>query len=190
MGDPVLTTAKATLGYVTDELRSTPADTAASQDTDRPTYDEKLTVPWWWYIAGFFVGLLLAAEIALALNGWLALIPVVVVVPGAIALVWKFSSGRLRIANTTLTVGDLTLDLSEVAQAIVLTPDALRRLVGRHHDPMAVVFIRSWIGPGVQFVLQPNTGDELEHPGDRVPYWVVSTRHPERLAAVATSATR
>jgi hypothetical protein len=49
----------------------------------------------------------------------------------------------------------------------------LRLVVGREGDPAAFVSIRPWIGPGVQVWID----DE----DDPTPYWVVSSRHPERL---------
>ncbi|MDQ1721767.1 MAG: hypothetical protein QOI26_1501, partial [Pseudonocardiales bacterium] len=71
----------------------------------------------------------------------------------------------------------------------------LRRLVGRHSDPLAFTYIRSWIGPGVQLVLRrrdraassevAGQADPDALPAERYPepYWVVSSRHPDRLLA-------
>jgi hypothetical protein len=41
-------------------------------------------------------------------------------------------------------------------------------------------FVRSWIGPGLQLVLtdQPEVDDRIPEP-----YWLISTRHPDRVIA-------
>ena len=68
------------------------------------------------------------------------------------------------------------------AEPEVLTPEqraTLRRVVGREGDPAAFVSIRSWIGPGVQLW--------LDDPEDPTPYWVVSTRHPQRVVQLLRS---
>ena len=72
------------------------------------------------------------------------------------------------------------LPLEYVSGCIGLDPATLRRVVGREGDPSAFVSIRPWIGAGVQIW--------LDDPDDPTPYWVVSTRHPDRLvAALRTS---
>jgi len=160
---------------VSDQPRQTPAHIA---------YSEQLKVPFRWYLAGLCVGILLAAEFAFALNGWVALVPVVLLVPASLAVVRKFSTGRLVVADGRLTAGDAALELTSVRQTFALAPDGLRRLVGRHADPAAHLYIRSWIGPGVQLILDPDGQDE----DATVPYWVVSTRHPDRLISAVTAA--
>ncbi|HEY2041622.1 MAG TPA: DUF3093 domain-containing protein [Jatrophihabitans sp.] len=166
-------------------------------------YTERLRTPWWWYPMAIVVAVLLGFEFALAVSGWIGWIPLIILLPVCVLIVWRFSSGRVRLIGSTVSAGDELLDLSQVSQAIGLSATELRRLVGRHADPTAFVFIRSWVGPGVQLVLQPGAahgGDqhgeqdeqdeqstedvaEQSDPADIVPYWVVSTRHPDRLLA-------
>jgi hypothetical protein len=52
-------------------------------------------------------------------------------------------------------------------------------VVGREGDPAAFVSIRPWIGPGVQVWL-----DDADDP---TPYWIVSSRHPDRLVTAVRS---
>jgi hypothetical protein len=136
-------------------------------------YTERLRTPWWWYLAALVVAALLGAEFALAFNSDLAWIPLGILVPLCLLVVWRLSSGRITLTETSFTAGEHTVPLSAIDRVIGLTQGELRRLVGRHADPTATTFIRSWIGPGVQVVLRD--------PADSTPYWVVSTRHPERL---------
>jgi hypothetical protein len=157
-------------------------------------YDEQLPTPWWWYPMAIAVAVLLGFEFTLAVSGWIGWIPLVILVPVCVLVVWRFSSGRVRLIGSTISAGDQLLELSRVSKAIGLSATELRRLVGRHSDPTAFVFIRSWVVPGVQLVLRPrpadlNGGPAVDDasgrtdPADIVPYWVVSTRHPDRLLA-------
>jgi len=156
------------------------------------SYDERLYSPWWWYPAGLGVAVLLGAEFALAFTAWWAWLPTIALVVICLLVVWRISAGRVTVTPNALTAGDRTIDLGVIQSAIGLTSGELRRLVGRHSDPRAFTFIRSWVGPGVQFVLAPsnsapsNSAPSNSAPNDSrddVPYWVVSTRHPERLLA-------
>jgi hypothetical protein len=137
-------------------------------------YVERLATPIWWYGAAVVVAVLLAVEFALAVSGWLAAVPFVVLVPLSLVVVWRMSAGRLVITDRALVAGGRSIDRSMVVRIIPLRPAELRRLVGRHSDPSSFVWIRSWIGPGMQLMLAEGAAE---------PYWVVSTRHPERVAA-------
>jgi hypothetical protein len=150
-----------------------PSTHQAEPTPGRADYRERLRTPLWWYAGGVGVAVLLAVEFALAVSGWLTWVPFVVLIPLSVLVVLRMSSGRLVVTDGTLRAGDRTLPLDAVERAIQLSPAELRRLVGRHGDPSAFVWIRSWIGPGLQLVLRPQAAPE--------PYWVVSTRHPDRL---------
>lgn len=171
-------------------------------------YFERLRTPLWWYVAAVLVGLLMASEFLLASSGWITYLPFAVLVPGCVGLVWKLSSATITVSNGTLSVGGRTLAVADIEQGIALNRAQLRMLVGRHSDPLAFDFIRSWIGPGVQLVLgdptetapfpatPPQTAAEpadtdpdgpdrqAQDVGPWEPYWVLSTRRPDRLLAV------
>lgn len=155
-------------------------------------YAERLRTPWWWYLAGAAVGVLLGAEFAFVIPAWLTWLPIVLSVLLAALVVWRLSSAMVRVRAGELVAGDRSLPVRRIAQAIDLTPTELRRLVGRHSDPLAYNFIRSWVGPGVQFVLtdEPpvSTPPDEELPRLPEPYWVISTRHPDRLIAAVQAA--
>jgi hypothetical protein len=175
-----------------------PPSSAASE-----TYTERLYTPWWWYVAALIIAALLGAEFATAFSaGWLAWVPFFLLIIICVVAVWRFSSGRVRVTATDVQAGDRVVALARIDRAISLSPTELRLLVGRHGDPAAFDFIRSWVGPGIQLVLRPDGGgasganDPAESTPSRqssptTPYWVVSTRHPERmLAALAAASVR
>jgi Protein of unknown function (DUF3093) len=149
--------------------------TDSPQQTRSTLYREQLRTPWWWYLAGLFVAALLGAEFAFAIPSWWSWSIAAVITVASLVVVWRMSSGRVEVTSSDIYAGDQSVSLTDVRFAVTLSRDELRRLVGRHGDPLAFNFIRGWIGPGVQLVL-----DERR----REPYWVVSSRHPDRLGHV------
>jgi Protein of unknown function (DUF3093) len=187
-------------------------------------YFERLRTPWWWYLAAVAVSMLLGLEFAVAISGWIAWVPFAILLPASLLMVWRLSSGSVSVDGAIVRAGDRTVPAADVEQAIDLSATELRRLVGRHSDPLAFTYIRSWVGPGVQLVLRPPEESQLadrrstsrrltgeladrrstsrrltgelpdaeqdDPPTERVPepYWVVSTRHPDRLLAAIDAA--
>ena len=99
--------------------------------------------------------------------------------PLAVVIVWWLGHSTLEIANGEVRVRGAHLPLTFVSGCVALDAATLRRVVGREGDPAAFVSIRSWIGPGVQLW--------LDDPEDPTPYWVVSTRHPQRVVQLLRS---
>ncbi|AVT30601.1 MULTISPECIES: DUF3093 domain-containing protein [unclassified Plantactinospora] len=146
----------------------------------RAGYAERLTLPWWLWLAGIAVAGLLAAEIWLGSTGMRAWLPFVVLLPlAAVGLGWL---GRIRIAvrDGELLVDDARLPVRFVADAIPLDAEGRREVLGVGADPLAFVVQRPWVSGAVQVV--------LDDPADPTPYWVVSSRHPVRLAEAILAA--
>lgn len=138
-------------------------------------YRETLRTPWWWYLVSIGVACLLAAEFHISGLGLTDWIPFGTLVPLSILLVWWLGRGRLEIAAGELRVRGAHLPLQYVSGVVALDARTLRRVVGREGDPAAFVSIRPWIGPGVQLWIDDDD--------DPTPYWVISTRHPDRVVA-------
>ncbi|GAB3972846.1 DUF3093 domain-containing protein [Plantactinospora veratri] len=146
----------------------------------RAGYAERLTLPWWLWLAGVAVAGLLAAEIWLGSTGMRAWLPFVVLLPlAAVGLGWL---GRIRIAvrDGELLVDDARLPVRFVADAVPLDAEGRREVLGVGADPLAFVVQRPWVSGAVQVV--------LDDPADPTPYWVVSSRHPVRLAEAILAA--
>jgi hypothetical protein len=141
----------------------------------RLDYREPLRTPWWWYLVAVGVAGILAAEFhvsGLILTDW---IPYGVLVPLSIVIVWYLGHSALEVSAGEIRIRGAHLPLQYVTGAVALDAATLRRVIGREGDPAAFVSIRPWVGPGVQLW--------LDDPDDPTPYWIVSSRHPERVVA-------
>ncbi len=138
-------------------------------------YRETLRTPWWWYLVSLGVATLLAAEFHISgfpLTDW---IPFGVLLPLSLLIVWWLGRARVEVSGGELRIRGAHLPLHLASGAVALDAATLRRVVGREGDPAAFVSIRPWVGPGVQVWVADGE--------DPTPYWIVSTRHPQRLVA-------
>jgi len=94
-----------------------------------------------------------------------------------VVLVWL---SRLRVGvvvprggTPELSVGLAHLPVDVIARAATVPASAKSAALGRQLDPAAYVQHRAWIRQMVLIV--------LDDPDDPTPYWLVSTRRPERL---------
>jgi hypothetical protein len=143
-------------------------------------YRERLATPMWWYLVALAVAAVLAGEFHVAGQHLTVWIPFGVLLPLSVAVVWAMGHSTLEVSGGEVRIRGAHLPLQYVSGCIGLDHATLRRVVGREGDPSAYVSIRPWIGGGVQLW--------LDDPDDPTPYWVVSTRHPDRLVAALRSA--
>lgn len=152
---------------------------ASSDASHAVVYREALRAPWWWYAVALFVAGLLAAEFHVAridLTDWLSF---GILLPLSVIIVWSVGRTRLEIADGEVRIRGAHIPVHELSGAVALDAATLRRVVGREGDPAAFVQIRPWIGPGVQLW--------VDDPEDPTPYWVLSTRHPQRVVEIVRS---
>lgn len=144
-------------------------------------HDERLTVPWWGWlltlavVAAFIVPFGLGAPDPLR---WAAF----AVPPAAAVALWWLGRIRVAVSGEELQVDDARLPLRFVAKAVPLDAAGRSALLGPGADPLAFVVQRPWIPGAVQVM--------LDDPADPTPYWLVSTRHPERLARLLDPVSR
>jgi Protein of unknown function (DUF3093) len=128
-----------------------------------PAFDERLSVPWWWYLPIVGVGVLLGAEVHMGYPGVRSWIGYAIVVPLLVG------------ATAWLGVGQAALPLRFVGRVEVVDRRDKQAALGPELDPAAFVLHRGWIGPLVRV--------EVTDPDDLTPYWVFSVREPDRLLA-------
>lgn len=131
---------------------------------------------WWWLVAAGLVALLgFQAQLAAYQQSWsYVFYPVFAVI--AIWLLASMSRMRIRVdADGALHAHKALLPAEVVARGASVPPSARSAAMGRQLDPAAFLVYRSWIKPMVLVV--------LDDPDDPTPYWLVSTRHPEKVLA-------
>lgn len=156
------------------------AGTVAATGSEPARYQERLIVPWWLWLVGLALAAGAAAEIGLGAPGIRTWLPYAVLLPGAAALLLWAGRIRVGVLDGELRVDDARLAVRYVSQVGVLDVAAKRAALGPDADPYAFVVQRPWVSRAVLVV--------LDDPADPTPYWVVSARRPERVAAALLAA--
>jgi hypothetical protein len=143
-------------------------------------FTEHLRVParWWAYAVLVVLTVLLAAAAALEPAAALAL--TVLAALAAAAWLVSLSSFAVTVRADGLHVGAAHLPATAIGPAAALDRDQVRRARGAGSDPRAYYPLRSYVPTAVQVV--------VADADDPVPFWLVSTRHPQRLASALSTA--
>jgi Protein of unknown function (DUF3093) len=134
-------------------------------------FDERLSVPLWWFLPAVAVAVLLGAEVHLGYPGIRSWIGYAVTVPLAVLILIALSRTRVRVTDDELQAGSARLALSHVGRVDVVAKADKQVALGPQLDPTAFLLHRPWIGPVVRI--------EVLDPADPTPYWVVSVRDTE-----------
>ena len=109
------TTGDATLGSVSDSPVPAPRSTSG-----RSRFDERLSVPLWWYLAAIGVAVLLGAEIHMGYPGIRSWIGYALCVPVAVLALVLLGRTRVRVADGTLHVGSAAKELRHLGRAEIV----------------------------------------------------------------------
>ncbi len=143
-------------------------------------YVERLRVPlrWWALATMFWASVLLALLVALpALVAFL----VTGVLTGLNALVFvTYGSARVAVSDGVFEAGRARIPVHLLAPPEALDAAAARRAAGVDADARAFLLLRPYVPQAVRV--------RVEDPEDPTPYWLVSTRHPDTLAAALSAA--
>lgn len=146
----------------------------------RPVHSETLRVPLWWWIALIAVtAVVVALCVMIGARWWMWVL--VVVIP--VLFAWLFvtvSREKIEVESDgqgggTLYAGNARLPFDAISRTAVVPATAKQAAMGRQLDPEAFVVHRGYIRTMVIVV--------LDDPMDPTPYWLISTRDPEGLAA-------
>ena len=170
-----------------DDQPAGSSSAAAEHGQPRP-FSERLYVAWWAWPLPLLAGGLLAASVHRGYPGIPTWLPYLILL--SIAVYVLIALSRVKVSVTTaatatseepeLHVGGAHLPLRFVGSVDVIGSAHKRKALGPELDPAAYVSHRGWIGPLVRV--------EVTDPADATPYWVFSTRRPEKLAAALGSA--
>lgn len=153
---------------------------AASASQRGTSYSERLHVTWYWWPLPMLAALILAAEIHMGYGGVRAWLPYTVLLPLTAAMIIRAGRTRIRITDDELWIGDTHVPLEFLGEVEIVAANQKRRALGPHLDPAAFLVHRSWVGPLLRV--------QLTDPADPTPYWMFSTRHPERVAEILRAA--
>lgn len=143
--------------------------------TTDASYRERLHVPLRWWVQG----------IMLIATLWLAL---VVAVPGVVswgvtvaclavlaAFFASYGGTEVVVADGELRVGRAHIEARHLGGAVALDAEQTRRTAGVDADARAHLVLRPYLHRAVRVT--------IDDPLDPAPYWLVCTRHPDKLAA-------
>jgi hypothetical protein len=144
-----------------------------------PTHDERLRVPWtWWPVIGAIV-VFGTLEVGVGL-GYVVLVPAAMFMIGFFVVPLALSGReRILVADGQLHAGKESIPVTQITAITPLDRQETKLRLGPRADPAAHLCVRGWIGTSVML--------RLSNPVP-VPYWVVSTRHPEELATALKQA--
>ena len=144
-----------------------------------PGYDERLGVPLRWWVQGFMFTASLWLAVLAALPeaaAWAATGTTAAVVAGCFL---AFGSARITVRDGELRAGRARIEARHLGEVTVLDADQTRRVAGVDADARAFLLLRPYLKRSVRVA--------ITDPADPAPYWLLSTRHPERLAGALTA---
>ena len=154
---------------------STPAAQSPAQTV---LYSERLLPAFWiWLVVAGIAGTFVLAFIPISL---LTGIIVAVVAAVVLTVLLLMSTPVIRVTPESLQVGRAQIERKWVGEVQPFRGEDATQQRGPALNATAYLCIRGWIGPVVKI--------EITDPADRTPYWLTSTRHPEKLAAALQAA--
>ena len=145
-----------------------------------PEYRERLWPTPWIYLTSLL--LIPASILVLAPVSLPAGIATGIVLYAAVAGSLSLTAPVIEVADGRSRAGRATVPLELTGEAVPAVGDAARVERGTGLDARAFLVIRGWIRDVVRVPITDVT--------DPAPYWLVSTRHPNELAAAINGSRR
>jgi hypothetical protein len=142
-------------------------------------YRERLWPALWLYLA---TALVIPASLLVfvPIDESVGVIVAIVLYAGCIALL-LLASPRIEVTDTELRAGKARIPLTLVGAVATARGEDARNERGPALDARAWLLIRGWVDPVAKI--------EIVDPADPTPYWLVSTRRPDALAAALAGVT-
>jgi hypothetical protein len=141
-------------------------------------YRERLFAPpRWWLIAAAMVASLGIAY-AVATPWWVALGVTAVATAVAVLGLIAYGSAVVSVDAEGVRAGRAVLPLSACGAVTVLSASQFHDLRGPGADARAYLLLRPYVATAVRI--------DVTDTADPTPYWLVCTRHPERMDAAIT----
>ena len=140
-------------------------------------FTEVLRPPIWVLAFIYFMFLSLVIAIWAALDSTSTLVAFVVATL-AIPVIAKSLTSKIQVDQNELRIDKAHIELKYLGKATVMDSDAMRLLRTRDADPAAFLAIKFWASRGIKI--------EVNDPRDSTPYWLITSKRGEKLAALLT----
>lgn len=150
-------------------------------DSPATSYDERLGVPLRWWVQGFMFTASLWLAVLAALPEAAAWSVTGVVGLLVAALFRAYGGARITVADGVLRAGRARIEAVHLGAAEALDAEQAHRAAGREADARAYLLLRPYLKRAVRVT--------ITDPADPAPYWLLSTRHPDELAAALAALT-
>jgi hypothetical protein len=144
------------------------------------SYRERLLAPVSYWLLAVPVALTLGAEAYFFVDGFIPPLTIAAIFAIIAVFLVNWSSATIEVTGSVLRAGRATLALSEADEVIALDEKQAMAMRGPRADPAAHILLRPYLKRAVYIA--------LANPGEGVPYWLLATRHPEKLAAAIENA--
>jgi len=144
-------------------------------------YSERLTVPLRWWVQGTMLVATLWLAVVVATPPVVAAVVAVLAMGLLAAGFLSYGGARVVVEGGEFRAGRAHIGIDQVGEITSLDADATRRAAGVDADARAYLLLRPYLKRSVRV--------QITDPGDPAPYWLVSTRHPDRLAAALQGTT-
>ncbi len=135
-------------------------------------YSERLHPAGWIWAVAVVMGL--GFGLSLWPVGQTVAVATAVLVAAVLLALLIRSTPTVAVADGRLQAGRASIPVALTGEVQVLDPALMRHAHGPDLDARAHLCLRGWIPGGIRV--------ELTDPQDPTPYWLISSRHPERLA--------
>lgn len=139
-------------------------------------YAERLTVPLRWWVQSTMLVASLWLAVVVAVPGAAAWLVTAVAMTVAAAALVSYGSAQITVVDGVLRAGPAHIALDHLGAATALDAEAMRRLAGVDADARAFLLLRPYLKRGVRV--------DVTDPADPAPYWLLSSRRPDELAAI------
>lgn len=145
-----------------------------------PQYREKLWASAWSFIVTALV--IPASILVLAPISMFAGYVTAAGLYGGCVVLLILASPVVSVENGVITAGPATISVDLVGDAVPFSGPEASQERGPRLDVRAWMLIRGWVDPVVKIPIEDET--------DPAPYWLVSSRHPQKLAAAINGSRR
>ncbi|MEO5666107.1 MAG: DUF3093 domain-containing protein [Nocardioides sp.] len=145
-------------------------------------FAERLSVPLRWWVQGTMLIATLWLALIVAVPGSVAWSVTGLAVALMIALFVSYGAARISVDGEVLHAGRAHISTTHVGAVTALDAEAMRLQAGRDADVRAFLLLRPYLKRGVRV--------DLTDPSDPAPYWLISSRRPEALAAALATSDR